>query len=489
MAGMRDPNWEQEDKFEASCKAVKKTLFISEVSVGMSGSRKIVHYDGHKLLRWGALLTMFCKGTIFSIDMNFYIVMAGYFLWCVAGCAILSILRLTGQFEVMVEGQGFETCSEIRAALNNSDFNCPENKFVAGFDTLSSHMQPLTMFIFGLFTSLSIGRWWSLRIDSLGFVMDAIVYITGFLSGNLVRTSHLSPEEVKHMEQDIIKCMKLSIASLAALTQKSRGESNMSKLVKVDLITEQEAELLDLCPSAGFVLWSWIGSLGDQILTTLKVPPPNRNPFWAEVQGASNSITRLEANHDSQLPFPYVHVIVMLVNINNISIAFRDGLHISQAYLAEAWMKLALLAVHLLLVPTMYQALLMICFMIEDPLGDDITDFPIVAFQSRIYSESKRVVKATREFWELRRKMGLLGEPAAASPAPAAPAPPPARAPPPALSGEALEKRVREEVAKRLEPEVMKQKVALQKRIEEIKMQAEEVAARVNAPELDLQVM
>merc|ERR1712070_1010616 len=107
-----------------------------------------------------------------------------------------------------------------------------EKTFVNDFDKIATDMQPLTMFIFGLFTSLSIGRWWSLRIDSLGFVMDAIVYNTAFLSGNLVRKTHLSPEEVKHVEQDIIKCMKLGIASLQALTQKSRGEVNMYKLVE-----------------------------------------------------------------------------------------------------------------------------------------------------------------------------------------------------------------------------------------------------------------
>merc|ERR1712224_720228 len=79
---------------------------------------------------------------------------------------------------------------------------------------------------------------------------------------------------------------------------------------------------------------------------------------------------------------------------------------------------------HLLLITSIYQALLQVCFLMEDPLGHDLTDFPVLQFQLRIYNESKHVLMLTRTFWERRRALGLarpMSTPVpAAQPAPAA---------------------------------------------------------------------
>merc|ERR1719329_2087574 len=86
----------------------------------------------------------------------------------------------------------------------------------------------------------------------------------------------------------------------------------------------------------------------------------------------------------------------------------------------------------------MYQSLLQICFLMEDPLGDDLTDFPILATQADIYVTSRDLVRACREFWQHRRAAGQPCAPSFRGPAckpkpaavQAAPTPTPTKSPP-----------------------------------------------------------
>merc|ERR1719198_831052 len=100
-------------------------------------------------------------------------------------------------------------------------------------------------------------------------------------------------------------------------------------------------------------------------------------------------------------------MIVMLVTANNFMMSIVAGLQMAQAVQEGAWAEFVLRLMNLIVVPSMYQALLFICFLVEDPLGDDVTDFPIIAFQSNTYLTCKTILAGTYKFWDLRRKAGL----------------------------------------------------------------------------------
>merc|ERR1719469_1292946 len=102
---------------------------------------------------------------------------------------------------------------------------------------------------------------------------------------------------------------------------------------------------------------------------------------------------------------------------------------------------------HLFVVNMMYQALLQVCFLLEDPLGDDVTDFPMMSFQIRIYTESKKLLQAVRAFWDIRRRE----VPRDNIWPPAPPAPQPAPAPAPQLD---MVTRVENEVSERFQAQL-----------------------------------
>merc|ERR1712046_42609 len=116
--------------------------------------------------------------------------------------------------------------------------------------------------------------------------MDAVTYNVAFLAGHTHRKG-LPEEEQQAIDMDIFKICKLGVASLQILCMVSREKFDYHSLIDDELLTEEEVEIVKGCPSAAQVIWSFICSLGGNILDRLKVPPPNHNPFYAEVQGAS----------------------------------------------------------------------------------------------------------------------------------------------------------------------------------------------------------
>lgn len=378
-------NLDDLDKFEKAAQSNTSESFLAEIAIGHTGKKKLVHYDSELLLKSGAIGTMFCEGTIFVQDMQIYIIMFEYFVF---SAIVLALYYVSGPTASDAETGGvIKALSQLSGALRN-----------------------LTPFVFGLFVSLTLARWWSMRIGSLGVILDGIIFDTMFVCGmGSRRRHHLNWTDEQHndYEDDVARIYKLGVASMMCITAHSRGDLGMETLVENELLTRDEADDLADCPNKAQVLWSWIGTIGTDLLNRLGVAPPNHNVFYMQSKQSTNAITALEAYYDSQLPLPYVHIIILLVTMNNLLMCLDTSMKMGLALHQGKTHIFAILAVDLVLVPLLYQAMLFICFQVEDPLGDDITDFPIIAFQAGSYRASRAVVKATEVFWDIREKRGL----------------------------------------------------------------------------------
>lgn len=389
-----------------------KKLYCAEVQIGQNGRQNLVHYDAKKLLRSMGIGTLFCQGTVFTLTKNVYVNILEYSTVCFMIATVAYFFDLSDSFVTELQG---------------------------GTKALSSTLKRLTPFVFGLFLSLTMKRWWDLRVGELGVVMGSIVQNVSFVSQFGCRVD-MSPTERKEFEGDCIHLARLGVASLECVAQNSRGDFSFDALMMEGILTAEEARILEPRCARAQVLWSWGQALGAELLD--KCLPgthaPNHNPWMAECTAASYAISRMEAFQDCQLPFPYVHMLVMLVGVNNMVLCVILGLNVAVAARGGPWYISVPDLMHLILVPSMYQALLEICFLMEDPLGDDLTDFPMMALQAACYDTARDIIRASFAFWNQQRaqdpsKQWLGGPrqkpeavaPAASSPLPVQPLPTP----------------------------------------------------------------
>merc|ERR1719498_1208945 len=111
---------------------------------GHAGKAKVLKYDVATLVKRGAFLTaLSAKGTIFTMDQAVWHALVMY--------SVLGVGAFCATFWLS----------------NASDFDYTK------LESVSNYLNMFIPFILGLYVSLALARWWSLRTDGIGKVIDA----------------------------------------------------------------------------------------------------------------------------------------------------------------------------------------------------------------------------------------------------------------------------------------------------------------------------
>jgi len=122
---------------------------VTEVVVGEGGYHKILRYDMKLLVKWSACMTIFTKGTVFTMDST--------------------AVRTTGIMLLMLGSvAGVALLASIR------DINKLKSVDVEPLNNLASQVNAFVPFVLALFVSLTLSRWWALRVTVLGKVFDSL---------------------------------------------------------------------------------------------------------------------------------------------------------------------------------------------------------------------------------------------------------------------------------------------------------------------------
>jgi hypothetical protein len=176
--------------------------FICEFVVGHAGKPKLLTYDLEKLVKWGGIATMFSTGTIFNGCGAFQVAISSYF---VAGLAFA----------------GF-------ASLETMDSQ--------GVEELARYMNAFVPFVLGLYISLTLTRWWALRVNALGALLEAVANVM-LIIASLLRHPRFMPL--------LDQVFRYSMASVLLVVKAARDQDNIDDItVKKKILTQEE---LDVC--------------------------------------------------------------------------------------------------------------------------------------------------------------------------------------------------------------------------------------------------
>jgi len=241
-------------------------------------------------------------------------------------------------------------------------------------ETLSSQITAFVPFVLALYVSLTLSRWWALRIAALGKVFDAFANIS------MIVSCELHDKKWQDLRNQI---SKYGFASVQLLIQAARQKEDMQAMLDYGYLTTFEVssvrELTDLWQRP-MILWAWIMRICVSAFDHNKSPAPRSGAVMAECIQAREGMATINTYLDTQLPFAYVHLITLLVNVQNIVISLKAGFVFATAIPGQEFFKMTQQVLTLILICFIYQALLQISYMILDPFGDDVLDFPMKAY-------------------------------------------------------------------------------------------------------------
>merc|ERR1712113_1326925 len=121
---------------------------------------------------------------------------------------------------------------------------------------------------------------------------------------------------------------------------------------------------------------------------------PLSNHVMNECIKAREGMALINSHLDTQLPFAYVHLICFLVNLQNVVYAIVSGMQCSVSYAKGDSRSIIMQVISCMLIGIIYQAIFGITYVILDPFGDDVLDFPQPAFKAYNATLVDAVLKA-----------------------------------------------------------------------------------------------
>merc|ERR1712008_73541 len=128
--------------------------------------------------------------------------------------------------------------------------------------------------------------------------------------------------------------MKYGMASVELLVQAAREVDDVNHLVELDLLTDAEAEFMaeyKMLWQRPMVVWAWIMHIITNAMDHDKTPVPSRQAVIVQCLHARDGMATMNMHLDTQLPFAYVHLITLLVNVQNLLMAVTSGLTLAKA--------------------------------------------------------------------------------------------------------------------------------------------------------------
>jgi len=225
-----------------------------------------------------------------------------------------------------------------------------------------------------LYVTLTLNRWWTLRTRGLQEVFNAI--------GNLYMVVACVMHPERHRPVRTLM-MKWSFASIFLLLKAVRNKRNLNDMYYKGLLSEAEIAVLEPIEDLHgrpAILWGWVLRLTHESFGEAVGPMPYsiQCAKVAEIcMTASSGFSVIEMHLNTALPFVYVHLITLLVDINNLVFLMKTAVVAAVAYHEADWKTFGSELVFCFMVPTLYRGLLAISYVIGDPFGDDVLDFPV----------------------------------------------------------------------------------------------------------------
>ena len=249
------------------------------------------------------------------------------------------------------------------------------------------------LFLLGPFVARSISRWWSIREGCIGKLWSSVNTLSSYAAAWFY-TDSASDTAARELT------MRYGLASHALLYKRARGGGevkleDMDDLVDAGLLMPYEAEVLAPLPCKAQVVWAWQTHFWSKAISgelgCTKVPQPGQAFGIAArtCQEARDAIQKGLMFLGTQQPFPYVHMISLIVDVALFLNALYVGCDIGRSFDADnspiqSGLLIAIGILRVLIFTFLYNGLSDISVALEDPFGTDMADLPALAFQTHM---------------------------------------------------------------------------------------------------------
>lgn len=248
-------------------------------------------------------------------------------------------------------------------------------------------MTTLAAFLLSFYTSITVGRWWTIRTAGVGAIKAAAMELEMFVH-----------QLVTEDEEVLSAIRRYARASLALVFLWRRGETaNLkSELVGRGILFEEEADqLLSWNHNLHESIWAWVAAIISMLNDEGKIKGP---PFLClllnKVSDGRTGVQVIATHLAVKVPMQYVHLLGLMVKIHNVVVAVLMGILFGAAVRDGQVIICCQLFGRTLVLPFLFNAILLINAELSDPFDGGTADFPGLKYDTAIENDAKAKISA-----------------------------------------------------------------------------------------------
>jgi len=234
----------------------------------------------------------------------------------------------------------------------------------------------LVSFLLGLFVSTTFSRWWSTR-EKLGVIMNNTSALTLAMT-NFLPNNPTAQENGK-------KLLRWMHLAHCLVYKQANHDYAFAELITNEVATDEEVARLRSCIDISLpgIVYGWcMHALKHIIVDCSLAPAAVITNSLANVNNCFTAAQELTAFLKTQMPYSYLHLLTTTAKIHLAFIVFYGGGIIAGGLQSEQWTRILFGYVVIIANNIIYEGLLHIHAMLENPLGEDSGDFPTHLFIS-----------------------------------------------------------------------------------------------------------
>lgn len=250
-------------------------------------------------------------------------------------------------------------------------------------------MTTLAAFLLSFYTSICVARWWAIRAQGVGGLKKAAVELELYVCQFVTK------------DEQILSCIRRYTRAsliLIALWRRHQLGNIKEQLVSREILTEEEVDLLlkwNHCLHE--TIWSWQGALIALLSKEGKIPSQPLLCFLLERVSEGRTAAQCIHTHLAvRVPLPYVHLLGFLVKCHNTILAIIMGTLFGAAVRDGRTIICVQLFGRTLILPFLFNAILLINAELSDPFDGGITGFPCSVYEKAFEKDGKAMVSATK---------------------------------------------------------------------------------------------
>jgi len=268
-------------------------------------------------------------------------------------------------------------------------------------------MTVLASLLLSFYTGISVSRWWTIRASGVGGIKAAAMELEMLVSQLVTQERQVLDAIRRYVRTSLVLIFLWRRKRLGPAVKQAEAREACLDLVAQGLLTEQEVN--QLCKwnhCLHETIWAWLSAIIATLYQEGKIKSDQllRN-LLERCSDGRKAVQVIHTHLAVKIPMQYVHLLGVLVKMHNLVLAVIMGSLFGAAVRNGEIIICVQLFGRTLILPLLFNAILLINAELSDPFDGHPTDFPGHALSAALEKDGQSFVKASQNMpdWMARR--------------------------------------------------------------------------------------